>query len=68
MLPGDAPGTLWAAAGAELVVGAGVGADFSRLHSIHSSTATISQAKIRKTRVWFISRQAQRGRDAVPAR
>ena len=44
------------------------GAAFSRLHSIHSSTATISQAKMRNTRVWFISGQARRGRDAMPAR
>lgn len=68
MPPEAAPGTLCAAAGADVVVGAGVGAAFSRLHSIHSSTATISQAKMRNTRVWFISGQARRGRDAMPAR
>src|SRR5690606_34719498 len=47
---------------------AGSGAAFSRPHSIHSSTATISQAKIRNTRVWFISRQAQLSRKVLPAR
>ena len=34
--------------------GSGGGAACSLFHSIHSSTATISQARIRKVRVWFI--------------
>ncbi len=66
MLPAAAPGTL---AWVVWVATAGVGgAALSRPHSIHSNTATISQAKIRKTRVWFISVQARRGRHAMPAR
>src|SRR5690606_39589291 len=36
------------------------GADCSRFHSIHSKVATISQAMIRNTRVWFMGRQADR--------
>jgi hypothetical protein len=51
------PGT-WAVAA---TVGAGAWAAlFSLPHSIHSRVATISQAIIRKTRVWFMGdRQAQ---------
>src|SRR5690606_27121220 len=55
----------WATA----VVGAGAaaaGAACSLPHSIHSRTATISQARIRKTRVWFI-RAGRLGPETDPA-
>ena len=46
-------------AGAAVVVSCATGAgaraaSCSLLHSIHSSVATMSQARRRKTRVWFI--------------
>src|SRR5690606_20991836 len=45
--------------------GSAGGAACSLFHSIHSSTATISQARIRKVRVWFIG---QAGSFAVGTR
>src|SRR5690606_15391013 len=55
---GGAPGTEPAAPAPSTAVATGVsGARCSLPHSIHSRVATISQAKIRKVRVWFI-RQA----------
>src|SRR5688572_18714457 len=64
MAPGAlvaALGTLASVAAAAVVAWVWIGgAAFSLPHSIHSRVATISQAKIRKTRVWFMGdRQAQ---------
>src|SRR3546814_4767164 len=59
-LPGAIPGSAPAEGGTcccALSTGAGAGL-LSLPHSIHSSTATIIQAKIRNVRVWFI-RQAR---------
>ena len=55
-------GTLLVMTAAAVLAGAG-GAAFSLPHSIHNKVATISQAKIRKTRVWFMG-----GRQTQPTR
>src|SRR5690606_40205654 len=54
-MPGSAPALGGGAAVSATACGGG--ASWSLFHCIHSSAATISQAKIRKVRVWFI-RQA----------
>src|SRR5690606_4605709 len=52
-----APGTVPAASPASAAAGAASGARCSLPHSSQSRVATISQAKIRKVRVWFIGQE-----------
>ena len=46
----------------DAVAGVAAGVTCSRFQAIHNSTATAIQAKIRNTRVWFISKQARLSR------
>jgi hypothetical protein len=48
------------------ILAAGAGSAFSLPHSIHNNVATISQAKIRNTRVWFMW-ECSSGRRTQPA-
>src|SRR3546814_996976 len=69
-LPGAIPGSAPAEGGTcccALSTGAGAGL-LSLPHSIHSSTATIIQAKIRNVRVWFIRQAGSSRRIDHPTR
>jgi hypothetical protein len=63
---GNAPGTEASPSTdgtvAAAVAGVAAGVTCSRFQAIHNSTATTIQAKIRNTRVWFISKQARLSR------